>query len=81
LLCPGCGGTRALAALLHGRLAEAWGDNALLIVLLPVLAAYLLVGCSRRLRDEDAVWPGISSSQVAALVTVAIGFAVWRNLG
>ncbi len=36
--CPGCGGTRAAHALLHGHVAEAWQYNPLTIVLLPVVA-------------------------------------------
>ena len=42
LLCPGCGATRALAALLHGNLAEAWHQNALILLLLPAALSYLL---------------------------------------
>ncbi len=41
LQCPGCGATRALAALLHGRLTEAFHLNALLIAgVLPAAAVY-----------------------------------------
>src|SRR6266849_5239206 len=40
LYCPGCGATRALAALLHGRLTEALHYNALLVLLLPFLLVY-----------------------------------------
>ncbi|MDE5643629.1 MAG: DUF2752 domain-containing protein [Muribaculaceae bacterium] len=38
--CPGCGSQRALHALLHGRLGEAWHYNPALFVLLPLAAAY-----------------------------------------
>lgn len=36
--CPGCGMTRAAGALVHGRWAEAFRYNPVLMVLLPVLA-------------------------------------------
>ncbi|MGA2248313.1 MAG: DUF2752 domain-containing protein [Verrucomicrobiota bacterium] len=39
LNCPGCGGTRALYALLHGDPATAFRDNALFVVGLPIAAA------------------------------------------
>ena len=35
--CPGCGSQRAIHALLHGDLREAFHANALLVVLLPIL--------------------------------------------
>lgn len=41
VLCPGCGGTRALAALLRLRFAEAIQHNALVVILAPVVAVYL----------------------------------------
>jgi hypothetical protein len=39
LYCAGCGATRALYALLHGRLFEALHDNALFVAALPFLLA------------------------------------------
>jgi hypothetical protein len=36
--CPGCGTTRALHALLNGRLTQALAYNALIFLVLPVLA-------------------------------------------
>src|ERR1700743_1975824 len=47
LLCPGCGGTRALADLLHGRLHEALHDNALVTLLLPIAFVYGAVAYRR----------------------------------
>lgn len=41
--CPGCGSQRALHALLHGRIGEAFSHNQLLILAVPYLgtASYL----------------------------------------
>src|SRR5271163_1548576 len=36
LYCAGCGATRALFALLHGRMLEALHDNALFVLALPL---------------------------------------------
>jgi hypothetical protein len=41
-LCPGCGSTRALHALLHGHLTEALQLNPFTVVALPVVAAHLI---------------------------------------
>ena len=80
LLCPGCGGTRALAALLHGNLAEAVQDNALIVSLLPLITGYLGFALYRHLRNDDAIWPAIGRVEIAALGVIALGFSVWRNL-
>lgn len=42
LFCPGCGSLRALHALLHGRLMEAFSMNALMVISLPLLGLLLL---------------------------------------
>jgi MFS superfamily sulfate permease-like transporter len=36
LLCPGCGATHALAALVHGHLQQAFHANPLFVLLLPL---------------------------------------------
>ncbi|WP_438486788.1 DUF2752 domain-containing protein [Streptomyces sp. S186] len=43
LLCPFCGGTRMAYDLLHGDVATAFGDNAVLLVLGVPALAYVLV--------------------------------------
>ena len=40
--CPGCGTQRALHAMLHGRVAEAWGYNPAVFFAVPLAAMYLL---------------------------------------
>lgn len=79
LNCPGCGGTRSLYALLHGRLALAFKDNALFILLLPCAALRGAWLGARRISGRPAgaffpaqfLWP--------LLVIIAV-FTVLRNL-
>ncbi len=68
LLCPGCGATRALAALTHLHLAEAWRLNPLLFLLLPLAVLY----CIRPRKLHPLA--------IAALATITILFTVARNL-
>jgi hypothetical protein len=75
LLCPGCGGTRACAALLHGHLAEALHWNPLLTLLLPLLALYLLLAMRR------GCWPALQPALIHALLIATVLFTVARNLG
>jgi len=81
LLCPGCGGTRAMHALLHLRLAEALHYNALITVAGPILLLWLgfsyvsLLRYDRfpQVRVPAAVWT------MAGLIIVA--FTIARNTG
>ena len=85
LQCPGCGATRALAALLHGRVADAFHLNALLIAgVLPAAAVYAGLCLVRLLRREEFRWPAPQPKWAHVLIyggiAVALGFAVLRNL-
>jgi hypothetical protein len=79
LLCPGCGATRALAALAHGNLAEALHWNALVTMLLPVLIVWAATAYWRALSGEETIWPKLSSPAVAAMLAAAALFMVVRN--
>jgi hypothetical protein len=77
--CPGCGATRALAALLHGRIAEALHYNALVVMLVPILLSYFAVACSKARGDEVFTWPRVPAIALAALLLVSAAFGVLRN--
>jgi hypothetical protein len=78
LLCPGCGATRALAALLHGQVAEAWRWNALFTLVSPLCLGYALhtYGCWVR----GIRWKLPPDSMVYSALMIAIVFGVIRNL-
>jgi len=78
--CPGCGATRALAALVHGRIAEAVHYNALTVLLVPVLLGYLALAYWKARREEVFTWPRIPAAAVAGLLAMTAAFGVLRNL-
>ena len=79
LQCPGCGSTRALAALLHGHVAEALHLNALFVMLLPFLAGYAAVCCYRAWNAAEFRWPQPPKMAMYGVLVVAIVFTVERN--
>jgi Protein of unknown function (DUF2752) len=80
LYCPGCGGTRALAALLHGRLVEAMHWNAMVVVSLPFAAAFFAIAYRRAIREMPFCWPRIPDGLLTCCLVVAGIFTVVRNL-
>ena len=84
LYCAGCGATRALYALLHGRLLDALHDNVLFVAALPVLLYVVATHAARTWRAN--AWPRVhvqprrvlwSGTGVFALM---VAFMVIRNL-
>ena len=69
LYCPGCGGTRALYALLHGDLKTSLHEN-LLLIPAGLTAAALIAFPGIVLRRPVAV----------AIIAVVVGFTVLRNI-
>ena len=79
LLCPGCGATRALHALLHGDLRTAWTLNPLAVALLPVGLAYG-VRAAWAWRTGRRWTPPFGARHLAVLTVVAFVFGIVRNL-
>lgn len=79
--CPGCGFQRAVHALLHGRMAEAWGYNRFLIYAVPWLVCVMLTEwaakgrCRERLRH---VFEGRVA--VYGYLVLFIAWGVARNM-
>jgi hypothetical protein len=77
--CPGCGATRALAALLHGRITEALHYNALVVMLVPVPLSYFAAAFWKARGDEVFTWPRVPAVALTALLVVSAAFGVLRN--
>lgn len=77
--CPGCGSQRAIHALLHGHIADAWRHNALLLIEIPLIAALLI---ARPLRHRHPRLHRILNSR-ALILTLLATIVLWtiiRNL-
>ena len=80
LLCPGCGSTRALAALLHGDLPTALHQNMLFVLLLPSLIGYALLCGWRAWRAERYHFPAPPQIVTYGILALAVVFTLLRNL-
>ena len=80
LQCPGCGATRAVAALLRGDIAEAMHFNALVTLMLPFAAVYGVFCYWRFVQRETIHWTQPPRAVVYAAFCVAVIFTAIRNL-
>lgn len=76
LLCPGCGSQRAIHDLLHLRVVEAFGHNALLVLSIPLLG--LQWGWSRLNRTAKPL--SARNWVVLSWAVLAVGWGILRNL-
>ncbi|HCX85349.1 MAG TPA: DUF2752 domain-containing protein [Micrococcales bacterium] len=78
IACPGCGGMRATADLLHGDVASAWSYNPLVVVGLPLVLALT----ARWFADARADRPPWSPPAWLAWVGLGLVLAFWvlRNV-
>jgi hypothetical protein len=81
LLCPGCGGTRALYQLLHGNLAEALRFNALVTVAAPIVLAGFAYWYYSVMRHHRTPQLRLRWSAIVCLFVVVGLFVVARNTG
>lgn len=81
LQCPGCGTTRALAALLRGHIVEALRLNALTTILMPPATIYATLCYRRYLQRKPLHLPHPPNVAIYSALAVALIFAVVRNLG
>jgi hypothetical protein len=82
--CAGCGATRALYALLHGRVIEALHDNLLFIGALPLIAfvtgSYFLAAWRRNAWPETVIDSRQLTRRAVGLVALLLVFSILRNL-
>lgn len=78
--CPGCGITRALHDLLHGRVLAALDHNALGLLVLMTTAGVLARPGWRALREDRWEPPVLPRSTARWLLIGGIAWAVLRNL-
>jgi hypothetical protein len=78
LLCPGCGSTRALHALLHGDLSGALAMNPLLVLSLPAVAVLALEWLRMLPTNFASLATRLGNARAWAVVLIAYG--VLRNL-
>ena len=80
LLCPGCGATRALAALLHGNILEALRFNPLFVAAFALTALWSAAAYTRAMLGATPAWPAITAFVPVAATSCALAFAIFRNL-
>jgi hypothetical protein len=78
--CPGCGSTRALAALLHGRFLDAAHYNPLFVALLPVLLLMSAAFYWRAAARGEVRWPQLPKPALLLFLLTAAAFTVVRNV-
>lgn len=76
--CPGCGSQRAIHALLHADIAQAWHYNALLVASLPLIAL-LLAAAALRNRAPRFYAAVNSRPVIIAVAVIVIGWWIFRN--
>ncbi|MDB1086534.1 DUF2752 domain-containing protein [Streptomyces sp. ACA25] len=80
LLCPACGGTRMAYDLLHGDVAAAFQDNAVLLLLGVPLAAWMVGRWLYEGLRGRRYRPVLSSRGNAVVLGVAVVWMLARNL-
>ena len=77
--CPGCGGTRAAYALLHGNFSLALKDNAMFVGLFAAAVARGIWFAAKRVRRHPA-GTFLPAAILWAVLAITMVFTVLRNL-
>ena len=79
--CPGCGSLRASHALLHGRIAEAWHLNPMLLLAIPFILLLLLTGIFRsHNRVMDLIYNNLNNRiSLIVIAVILLGWGILRN--
>jgi hypothetical protein len=80
LFCPGCGSTRALHHLLHGRLLTAFDFNPLLVASLPFLLYAAIRFLLHARRPAPAPPKPLPAWAIWSLLVLVLAFGILRNL-
>ena len=84
IYCAGCGATRAIHALLHGRVLSALHDNALFVSALPLLlfigGSYVLAAWQKNAWPRNEVDPPKLLQWALGSMIVMLAFMAVRNL-
>jgi hypothetical protein len=77
LYCPGCGGQRAFHALLHGNFIEAFHDNLLIFIAIPI-AFYKIIPQLNGSASKDVFI--LNSKGIWIFLSLLTVFALIRNI-
>jgi hypothetical protein len=79
--CPGCGSQRAVYALLHGHVLQAFNYNALLVLSIPFLLIHLIVRVYAHFRKTNLIWNiWYKPVMPKILLIVVVLFWIIRNI-
>lgn len=79
-LCPGCGMTHAVTAILQGQFWEAWQYNALSLTILPALGIYLFYRIVRYIQGMDEQFRPWELVFLVLCTVAVISYGILRNV-
>jgi hypothetical protein len=75
--CPGCGGQRAFHAFLHGNFTEAFHDNLLIFLIIPIILYKILLELNGSLQKDVFM---LRSKWIWIFLSFLILFTILRNV-
>ena len=80
LYCPGCGSTRMLKSLMHGKFYQAFRFNPLLFVMIPLYLVYLIINLIAEKKGTVPITKKFEPKIWYFLISVFLIFGVLRNI-